>query len=157
MSRRKPSLTATQINEQMTGFFNYGSDVNIGYLRKPLATVDTPRAIKAKTGMPVALAATPAATPNLKIVQEAITALNERGESNTKAAPRRPRAPKKKTPLGATVPPLSKRAAAARKRRSPSPPKPAAPPPARNRVLTQRAVESAHEERAGRRLCGLQD
>jgi hypothetical protein len=34
MTKKNPSLTATQISEKIAGFFNHSSDINIGYLRK---------------------------------------------------------------------------------------------------------------------------
>jgi hypothetical protein len=142
MSRRKPSLTATQISQQIAGFFNHASDVNISYVRKTFDSVDSSLATKSGTGVPVAA---PAA---LQPIEEEAAGTSAAGAAVKKKAP----APQtKKAPAVVPAP------------EQPAPEQPAAPPPtpppsggrpARNRVPSQRAVESAQQERAGRRRRG---
>jgi DNA-binding XRE family transcriptional regulator len=46
MTKKNPSLTATQISEKIAGFFNHASDINMGYLRKTFDTLQDPLAKK---------------------------------------------------------------------------------------------------------------
>jgi len=146
MSRRKPSLTATQISEKIAGFFNHASDVNIGYLRKTFDSLESHLATKSTTNAPTAA---------LQPVQEAEEEeeeeerLEERRESNAKATTSAPTRAKKQ-PVNA----LRARAPPPRKLGRPVPPSPkSAPPPpnlgrpVRKRVPTQRAVESAQQQK----------
>ncbi len=46
LQHKNPTLTASQISDRITGFFNHGSDVNAGYLRKTFDSLDDPFARK---------------------------------------------------------------------------------------------------------------
>jgi hypothetical protein len=48
MTKKNPSLTATQISEKIAGFFNHSSDINIGYLRKTFDSIIDPLAKKSE-------------------------------------------------------------------------------------------------------------
>jgi hypothetical protein len=46
LQRKNPSLTAAQVSDRISGFFNHGSDINQGYLRKTFDSLDDPLARK---------------------------------------------------------------------------------------------------------------
>jgi hypothetical protein len=153
MSRRKPSLTATQISKKIAGFFNHASDVNIGYLRKTFDSLESHLATKSKTMLP-----TGALPPVQEDEAEEEERLEERRESNAKATTSAPIRAKKQpvNALSARAPPIANRT----RKQKPSPLKPASPPPARGgagqrpvrkRVPTQRAAESAQQHKTRRR------
>jgi hypothetical protein len=103
LQRKNPSLTAAQISDKIAGFFNHGSDINQGYLRKTFDSLDDPLARKG------------GALPSISEDDEA-------GPSRRAPEPKeKPAARKKSAPKSA-----------ARKDPAPEalPPKPAPPPPA---------------------------
>jgi hypothetical protein len=162
MSRRKPALTATQISEKIAGFFNHASDVNIGYLRKTFDSLESHLATKSKTNAPTA-ALQPVQEDEAEEEEE--ERLEERRESNAKTTTSAPTRAKKHpvNALRARAPPTANRtrkpSATSRqepptpRKQKPSTPKPASPPPnlgrpVRKRVPTQRAVESAQQQKS---------
>ena len=60
--RKYPRLTETQLSEKIAVFFNHGSDVSRGYLRKTFDSLDDPLATK-KGVSPNAVAEIPARDP----------------------------------------------------------------------------------------------
>jgi hypothetical protein len=123
MSRRKPSLTATQISEQIAGFFNHASDVNIGYLHKTFDSLDSYLATKSKTNARLRAAEllpTGALPPVQEDEVEEEERLEERRESNAKATTSSPTRAKKQpvNALSARAPPIANRA----RKQKPSPP-----------------------------------
>jgi hypothetical protein len=73
--KKDPRLTKTQLSENIAIFFNNGSDVSRGYLRKAFDSLDDPLATK-KGVFPNAVATTPARDPPAQLPP-----IEESGES----------------------------------------------------------------------------